>query len=160
MGADHQATSVDDATETSAGWYWQFNRQQGYKHDGTTRTPNTPWINPISENSDWIAANDPCNIELGSTWRIPTYTEWYNVDDTGGWTSWTGPWNSGLKLHAGGYLDGSDGSLYHRGSFGYYWSSAQYGATLCRSMYFYVLGSYMNYSGKAMGSTARCIRDY
>ena len=44
LGADHQATAVNDATEASAGWYWQFNRKQGYKHDGTTRTPNTTWI--------------------------------------------------------------------------------------------------------------------
>jgi hypothetical protein len=41
LGADHQATAVNDDTEASAGWYWQFNRQQGFKHDGTTRTPNT-----------------------------------------------------------------------------------------------------------------------
>jgi hypothetical protein len=29
LGADHQATSVDDATEAFAGGYWQFNRIQG-----------------------------------------------------------------------------------------------------------------------------------
>ncbi len=37
LGADHQATAINDATEASAGWYWQFNRKQGYKHDGTTQ---------------------------------------------------------------------------------------------------------------------------
>ena len=41
LGSDQQATAVNDATEASAGWYWQFNRKQGYKHDGSTRTPNT-----------------------------------------------------------------------------------------------------------------------
>jgi len=39
LGADHQATAVDDATEASAGWYWEFNRKQGYKNDGSTVTP-------------------------------------------------------------------------------------------------------------------------
>ncbi len=39
LGADHQASAVSDATEASAGWYWQFNRKQGYKHDGTTKRP-------------------------------------------------------------------------------------------------------------------------
>ena len=29
LGADHQATAVNDATEASAGWYWQFNRHTG-----------------------------------------------------------------------------------------------------------------------------------
>jgi hypothetical protein len=35
LGADRQATALNDATESSAGWYWQFNRSQGYKHDGS-----------------------------------------------------------------------------------------------------------------------------
>ena len=70
-GADHQATAVDDATEASAGWYWQFNRKQGYKHTGTTVIP--AWnTTSIDEDSDWIPANDPCAIELGAGWRIPT----------------------------------------------------------------------------------------
>ncbi|MCX6304308.1 MAG: hypothetical protein NT040_05025 [Bacteroidetes bacterium] len=35
LGADHQADSVNDATEASAGWYWQFNHKQGYKFNGS-----------------------------------------------------------------------------------------------------------------------------
>jgi len=135
LGADHQATAVNDATEPSAGWYWQFNRKQGYKHDGTTQTPNTPLISSISENLDWQSANDPCSIELGTPWRIPTYTEWYNVDNTGGWTWWVGPWSSGLKLHEAGFL-GSNGMLNARGSLGYYWSNSQSNATLSWLLYF------------------------
>ena len=160
LGSDHQATAVNDATEASAGWYWQFNRKQGYKHDGSTRTPNTTWISSISETSDWLTANDPCNIELGTTWHLPTYTEWYNVDNTGGWTTWTGPWGSGLKLHAAGYLYYSGGSLYHRGSGGYYWSSTQNDATIGWYLGFGSGdGSMYNY-GKAYGFSARCVRDY
>ena len=70
----------------------------------------------INENSDWLAANDPCALELGSGWRLPTSTEWTNVDASGGWTDWNGPWNSALKMHAAGYLLVSDGSLDYRGS--------------------------------------------
>ncbi|MEI7981839.1 MAG: FISUMP domain-containing protein, partial [Bacteroidota bacterium] len=98
LGADHQATAVDDATEESAGWYWQFNRKQGYKHDGTTRTPNTTWITSINEDFEWQSVNDPCFIEFGGGWRIATKTEWVNVDAIGNWTNWDGPWNSGLKM--------------------------------------------------------------
>ncbi|MBK6346842.1 MAG: hypothetical protein IPF68_13080 [Bacteroidales bacterium] len=65
LGADHQAIAATDATEASAGWYWQFNRTQGFKHDGTTRTPNTTWIYSINENSDWLPINDPCSLLLG-----------------------------------------------------------------------------------------------
>ena len=159
LGSDHQATAVDDATEASAGWYWQFNRKQGYKHDGTIRTPNTIWISSISETSDWITANDPCNIELGTTWRIPTYTEWYNVDNTGGWTTWTGPWSSGLKMHAAGSLLYINGSLVSPGGVGHYWSSTQDVATRGWHLYFTSSYSYMGNYDKALGFSTRCIRD-
>ncbi len=159
LGARRQAASVNDASEASAGWYWQFNRRQGYKHDGTTRTPNTAWIGNINEYTDWISANDPCNIELGSTWRIPTYTEWFNVDNSGNWTDWNGPWNSALKIHAAGFLPYSDGALIVRGTAGYYWSSSQYTANTSRYLGFYGLGSSMSNENKADGISVRCIRD-
>ncbi|MCX6280057.1 MAG: hypothetical protein NT004_18490 [Bacteroidetes bacterium] len=159
LGSDHQATAVSDATEPSAGWYWQFNRKKGYKHDGSTLTP--AWtITSINESSDWLTANDPCNIELGTTWHLPTYTEWYNVDNTGGWTTWTGPWGSGLKLHAAGFLNYSGGSLGNRGSNGLYWSSAQYDATYGWALSFNSGGSNMGDNDKAYGFSARCVRDY
>ncbi len=39
LGSDHQASYVYDATEASSGWYWQFNRKQGYLHNGSYTTP-------------------------------------------------------------------------------------------------------------------------
>jgi hypothetical protein len=159
LGADHQATAVNDATEASAGWYWQFNRKQGYKHDGSNRTPNTPW-SYINENLDWQTTNDPCTNELGPGWRIPTYTEWANVDASGSWTNWNGPWNSGLKLHAAGYLYSNDGSLYGRGSSGYYWSSTQIGAYGGWYLGFGSGDSNMYGDNKAGGFSVRCVRDY
>ena len=157
LGADHQAIAVDDATEPSAGWYWRFNRKQGYKNDGST-TPS--WtITIISESSDWITANDPCNIELGATWRNPTYTEWYNVNNTGGWTTRTGPWDSGLKLHAAGYLAINNGSLNFRGFYGYYWSSSQYDALASWHLYFDSSYSNVDTDNKASGYSVRCVRD-
>ncbi len=159
LGADHQATAKDDATEPSAGWYWQFNRMQGYKHDGTTRTPNTTWITPIDENLDWQAANDPCALEMGNGWRLPTYTEWFNVDASGNWTDWNGPWNSGLKLHAAGYLSVSDGSLTSRGIWGEYWSSTQYSTAKGWALDFSSGVSYTGNLLKAIGCSLRCIKD-
>ena len=160
LGADHQATAVNDATEASAGWYWQFNLKQGFKHDGTTRTPNTTWITSINENSDWISSNDPCTIEIGSGWRIPTYTEWSNVYASGGWTDWNGPWNAGLKMHAAGLLYYSDGSLRNRGSSGYSWFSTQNDATSGWYLFFYSSHSGIDYYSKADGFALRCVRDY
>jgi hypothetical protein len=159
LGADHQATSVDDATEASAGWYFQFNRLQGYKHDGTTRTPNTVWITSISENSNWIAANDPCAYALGSGWRIPTNTEWTNVDASGFWNSWTNAYSSELKLHAAGYMNFTDGSLLNRGLIGHYWCNIQVDAN---NGWFFAFsssnsGTYLNL--KTYGFSVRCLID-
>ncbi|MCX6267382.1 MAG: hypothetical protein NTW16_08510 [Bacteroidetes bacterium] len=159
LGSDRQAIAVSDDSEASAGWYWQFNRKQGYKHDGTIRTPNTTWISSISENSGWITANDPCKIELGGPWRIPTNTEWNNIDNTNGWTTWSGPWESGLKLHAAGILAISDGSLLSRGFDGFYWGSWQLGASISWFLYFNSSSSAIGSSGKASGLSVRCIRD-
>jgi hypothetical protein len=159
LGADHQATAVNDATEASAGWYWQFNRKQGYKHDGTARTPNTTWITTISENSDWTTANDPCNLELGTPWRIPTYTEWFNADNNGSWTNWNGPWGSGLKIHAAGYLNSNNGTLGNRGIYGDYWGSTQNSVTNGNLLTFGNVSSAMAFYDKAFGFSVRCLRE-
>ncbi len=159
LGASHQATAVDDDTEASAGWYWQFNRKQGYKHDGTTRTPNTTWITPIVEDLDWQAANDPCILELGSGWRIPTYTEWTNVDASGSWTNWNDPWSSGLKMHAAGLISHSDGSLQARGEAGYYWSNTQASTTNGWYLAFNPGSCKMYIYFKASGFSLRCLRE-
>jgi hypothetical protein len=160
LGASQQPNTVDDATEAAAGWYWQFNRNQGYKHDGTTRTPNSTWITPISEDTDWESANDPCSLLLGSAWRIPTQTEWTNVDAAGNWTNWNGPFSSGLQMHAAGYLSTGFGSLGSRGSGGFYWSSAQDNAIF--SWDFFLGGSGdpgMFINSKPNGFSVRCLRD-
>ena len=157
LGSDHQATAVSDATEASAGWYWQFNRKQGYKHDGSIRTPSTTWISSINESSEWITDNDPCTIELGTGWRIPTNTEWNNV--SGSWTNWTGPYSSALKLHAAGSLNSLDGSLIRRGLDGYEWSSVNVGTSYGWRLYFFNSGCFMASSSMAYGFSARCVRD-
>jgi hypothetical protein len=159
LGADHAAETVSDTTEASAGWYWQFNRLQGYMHNGLTRTPNTTWITGINEDSDWTAENDPCNAELGSIWRLPTVSEWDNISESQGWTSWSGPWNSALKMHASGRLGDSDGILYDRGSSGYSWTSS--GSTNSGSWCFNFSTDNcgVNNLNKAGGFPVRCLND-
>jgi len=161
LGAAQQATSATDATEASAGWYWQFNRKQGYKHDGTTLTP--AWtITAIDENiTPWAADQDPCTLLLGTGWRLPTYTEYLNADATGGWINYnndaTGTFGSVLKLHAAGYLNNSTGPLFSRGSNGHYWSSTQSNSTNGYNLTFNSSSSSMNYNNKAYGFSVRCL---
>ncbi len=160
LGASQQGTVVSDATEASAGWYFQFNRKQGYQYI-SSRIPGTTWISSISESSNWITANDPCTIELGTGWRIPTSTEWTNVDASGNWTDWNGPFGSPLKLHAAGYLIYSDGLIYNRGTAGYYWSSNQVDAISGWDLTFFGGTCYMyNNTNKAHAFSARCVRDF
>ena len=159
LGADHQADSVDDPTEASAGWYWQFNHMQGYKHDGTTRTPNTTWIDWIEDAFPWLAANDPCTLELGSMWRLPTLSEWTNVDAAGGWTDWNGPWKSHLKMHAAGLLAYFDGTLFERGTTGRYWSSNQDTGFLGWNLAFHSSWCGIITNEKANAYPVRCLKD-
>jgi hypothetical protein len=160
LGADHQAASLGDNTEASAGWYWQFNRKQGFKHDGTTRTPNTIWITSINENSNWLPANDPCSIEFGDGWRIPTSTEWSNVDYAGGWNNFFGTWNSALKLHAAGSLNSTNGSIYCRGEYGDYSSNGQYSDTQEQCLMFVFQYCQLGFMPKSEGIPIRCVKDY
>ncbi len=161
LGSDREALSADDASTESAGWYWQFNRKQGYKHDGTTRTPNlayVPWISGISESCAWYAQNDPCRLLLGSGWRIPTAAEWRAADGAPQkWNSAGDTYSSVLKLHAAGYLYYSNGTLKSRGSIGYYWSSNNYGYDY--GYYYNSNGSAITYTSKAYALPVRCIRD-
>ena len=156
LGADSTATSVTDATEKSAGWYWEFNRIQGYKHDGTTRTPATSWI-AINETSNWIAQNDPCTRLLGSGWRIPTSTEYTNLMANGGI-----PFTTPLKLHYSGYLNNADASLLGRNTYGIFWSSSANTSTIATYLQFSSGVNTMyttTASSKWYGFTLRCLRD-
>jgi hypothetical protein len=160
LGSDHQATAVSDATEASAGWYWQFNRMQGFKHDGTTRTPATTWITSIDEYSSWIPANDPCALELGTGWRLPTSTEYTNIDAVGGWSNWNGPWNSLLKMHGAGRLDYLTAALDSRGTKGFYWSGTQSSYTyMGQDINFAYNSSSVSMHQKSFAFTARCLKD-
>jgi hypothetical protein len=62
-------------------------------------------------------------------------------------------------MHAAGYLNNSDGSLYYRGASGYYWSSVELGATSGQNLVFTAAVSFMSNKGKAYGVSLRCVKD-
>jgi len=158
LGASHQASGISDATESSAGWYWQFNRKQGYRHDGSQRTPNTTWINNISENGDWSALNDPCALLLGTGWRIPSKTEWSNTENDGGWDNVVDAWDSDLKIHSAGNLKNYNGTLQGRGSEGFYWSSSKKSNGNSRFLFIGNSNSYVGEGDQSSGFSLRCIK--
>ncbi len=160
LGADQQATSATDASDGAAGWYWQFNRKQGFIRVGTANIPN--WtITSITENSNWTSANDPCTLLIGTGWRIPTETEWANVDGSPqNWNSYNDAYSSVLKLHAGGYLINGTGSLQVRGSNGLFWSTTQNTSTFGKFLDIKSNSSTVIAGGnKSDAFTIRCIKD-
>ncbi|TCC96045.1 fibrobacter succinogenes major paralogous domain-containing protein [Pedobacter hiemivivus] len=160
LGADQQGTSAYDATETSAGWFWQFNRLQGYKAEGATTIPATGWNTSINENKDWEADNDPCVRLLGGGWRLPTTTEWTNARDIPqNWTNMNMAYNSVLKIHAAGILDARTGALIRRGTEAYFWSGTQGSVNLGGNLYFTAGVGSMAAFDKTYGSSIRCLRD-
>ncbi len=169
LGASQQATSATDDTEPSAGWYWQFNRKQGYYQPNangaliSTATPDTWDSTNDNTYTGWDPAKDPCTLLLGTGWRLPTNTEWTNADSTGGWVDYaddaTGTFGSVLKLHAAGHLGFSTGALDNRGGGGGYWSSTQGSSTNGYSLYFGSSSSLMYNNGKAYGFSVRCLKD-
>jgi hypothetical protein len=159
LGAVHQALSPMDDTEGSAGWYWQFNRKQGFMHDGIYRIPNTIWISSISEGSEWIDSEDPCFLLLGSGWRLPSYSEWNFAVENEGWKNLSDTYFNSLKIHGAGYLNFNDGSLHFRGSYGYYWSNSSYDYSSGRYMYIATDYCFMGAFTKAYTCSVRCLRD-
>ena len=162
LGADHSPGSYSDVTEASGGWYWQFNRLQGYQvaDNGTTRTPSNPWNTLNDGNGNWSANNDPCAKLLGNGWRIPIQAEWDNVvNSPQNWSSGN-PFTSVLKLHAAGFILYSSGVLSSRGSDLNFWSTTEYSSSQGWNMPFGgvgLTGIYADY--KSYGFAVRCLKD-
>lgn len=165
LGATGYVKNVTDNNASRAGWYFQFNREQGYYNDGSNRTPGDP-LDTVDESSDWEIENDPCRIAFGGKWRIPTESEWaaFRIASSsdGGMDSGDrdDAFNSLLRLHAAGYLD-SSGDIGYRGNQGGYWASDQgnsnergYGL-LIRSGDSMVPGTF----SKSAAFTVRCVKD-
>lgn len=123
LGATGEPESVKDDDAGRAGWYFRFNREQGYYHDGSFgKADGFPLgssnRSTIQEDSGWEEPNDPCRKLLGGDWRIPTDEEWLAAAESG---------SRKLNLHAAGYLSPSFGHpLGTRGDYGTYWSSTQF----------------------------------
>jgi len=177
LGATQQASSDSDTAGASAGWYWQFNRKQGYYQPNAngaeipTAIPNT-WdsskdstaCSPVVSGTEWCPNNDPCTLLLGAGWRLPTGIEWANADANGavgGWDSAGEAYNDVLKLHSAGYLHDGSGLMWSKGTNAFYSSSTQSSVLSTCSDYWFTAGgtTYVAYGSKATGYSVRCIKD-
>lgn len=150
LGANNPANSFIDNTDASAGWYWQFNRKQGYAIGPTTPSWNSSAIN---ESCNWLPANDPCTLLLGAGWRIPTFSE-LGIMPFGGSQS---NYAQELRLHAGGML--SNGTLSQRGTKGFFWTSSSYITTTGYMLTVSNSSSQSESTNKGFGGSLRCLAE-
>jgi uncharacterized protein (TIGR02145 family) len=157
LGSSNPPTSATDNTENSAGWYWQFGSKIGYSYI-TSRTPST-WPNRTLTNTDWAATQDPCTIELGTGWRLPTYQEWRTIALNYRYEA--DIFASEINLHNAGWLRQSDGVIQERGSTAHYWSQESDTNVNARGFVIPTPGgvSTSSTNDKDAGFSVRCIRD-
>jgi uncharacterized protein (TIGR02145 family) len=161
LGSTNAPTSATDATEAASGWYWQFGSLQGYRYT-TSRLPATStatWIGRTLANTDWAANQDPCTIELGTGWRLPTYLEWRTIAIN--YTSNTQLFASDIQLHSAGWLNQTNGVLLERGTTTHYWSRMSDSDPFARALVFPSSAGVTTSStnDKDAGFSVRCIRD-
>ena len=161
LGSTAISTSLTDNTDAAAGCYFQFNRSQAYGCvNGGTVSPAWPGA-VVNEANDWSPSNDPCSLQLGGAWRLPTQTEWANC--ASGWSDNSDAYSSVLKLHMAGRLLHSTGALTARGTQGRYWSSnLSPGWTPNNLSYaFYLLTGGPEFEGEflqSVGISVRCLK--
>ena len=162
LGASVQANAVSDATDEAAGWYWQFNRKQGWSINTSNEyIPSKDGFSTSAYNEtvDWQPENDPCSLLLGNAWRIPTQSEWQNVINILNAKTPANAFNSILKLHEAGMVYLSTKVLSYRGSTGgtLLWTSTSTSATAASRVW---IGSSYDLLGrdKWRGIAMRCVR--
>lgn len=154
LGADYQALSAIDRGQNCSGWYWQFNRNQGYHTIDLDLTPSS-W-EPNGDQNDVIwAAPDPCTVLLGAGWRLPKSAEWDYVDDT--WHNYTEAYNSVLKFHMAGYMAPACGFQYFGGE-GKYWAGDNKSKANGYSLDLSSSKAKSSYDLKGFGCPLRCMQ--
>ena len=158
LGSTNPPISATDDTENASGWYWQFGSKIGYRYV-SGRLPSTTWPNRTLANENWAENQDPCTIELGTGWRLPTYQEWRTIALNYRYEA--DIFASEINLHNAGWLRQSDGVIQERGSTAHYWSQESDTNVNARGFVIPTPGgvSTSSTNDKDAGFSVRCIRD-
>jgi uncharacterized protein (TIGR02145 family) len=132
----------------------------------------TGWSTTSAENGAWLdgskTANDPCP----TGWRVPTAAQLTGLANStlnprtsvGTWTGSTTNYSVGYRfgqslfLPAAGIRINSNGSLYGRGSNGFYWSSTE-SSSSAQYLDFVSGGASMLTYYRAYGFSLRCVAE-
>jgi uncharacterized protein (TIGR02145 family) len=134
------------------------------------------WSTTDADNGAWVDSiktiNDPCPTGF----RVPTKAQWDAVINTSlntvsygtGWGSSPtnyaaglriGSGTSGLFLPAAGLRYSSDGTLYSRGEYGYYWSCTENGSNAWRLFLSNGFASTSSLYSRTDGLSVRCVAE-
>jgi uncharacterized protein (TIGR02145 family) len=152
LGADENADPFTPDWKLNGAYYqWGYSTvaaagptgpSSGEANDGAING----WNTTAASNGAWADGNKTLNDPCPAGFRVPTRAQWDAVLDAtlnptpsypGTWSTSSTNYSSGLRIGSGatglflpaaGFRDFSDGTLFIRGSFGYYWSSTETGS--------------------------------
>jgi len=151
------------ATPESLGMHFQWNRRQGWSATGEV----TGWDSSIPTGTTWARANDPCP----PGWRVPTSGELRRLRDAGSVRETRDGVNGHLFGTAPNLLflplagnRSMNGTLFHVGSVGFYWSSApstSAASTTINAMYLFLRegNNSERAAHRAVGFSVRCVAE-
>ena len=177
LGATDTTADPNTPVQGIHGNYYQWGSKTVVADAYTSAGTISGWNAPPAIYGAWLddskTANDPCPAGF----RVPTKIQWDGVianntitrTDTGTWSSsatnyaaaisFGTPTIKTLTLPAAGYRNGSDGTLFSRGAYGYYWSSTM-NVTNAWNLDFNSSSAY-TYNGfnRTYGFSVRCVSE-
>lgn len=158
------------AAPESAGMFYQWNRKVAWSVTYPLQNSNggTTWDDSTPSGTEWTKANDPSP----AGYRVPTFEEIESLLNTtyvtNEWTTQNGVFGrkftdksngNSIFLPAVGYRGSSYGTLYYAGSYGYYWSSAQYDTSNASNLFFSSSRAAWGYYGRGSGLSVRPVAE-
>jgi len=149
-----------DAPE-DAGDYFRFGETVAFTED------SPKYVYDDIEESIAGTERDAATVNLGKNYKMPTLDQIKELIDECKW-KWTkqngvkgmkvtGPNGNSIFFPASGSRNGSSGTLYNIGSYGFYWSASPKSDYCGRCLFFYSINWYWSYSSRANGFPVRAV---
>lgn len=161
--------NIGATSESDYGDLFAWGATEPYRLNGTIPIDNTgnyasSYANKIQH--DLYPNEDAATVKWGKGWKMPTKAQFEELlaNTTNEWTAISGINGRKFTSSNGNYIffpaagDVYGGSLYYRGSNGYYWSRSFSSASLAWRLYFYSSGRDVSADGRNYGFSVRPVR--
>jgi uncharacterized protein (TIGR02145 family) len=172
LGATDTSLNPHVPVQAIHGNYYQWGRSSAA---ATTDAIIGTWNTSPAANGSWSDASKTANDPCPAGYRVPTQTQWNGVlanntrSNTGSWASdgnfttavHFGPNGSThtLTLPTAGYRSYTNGALFNRGDYGFYWSSTEVGFN-ARLLIVYISNADANGTfSRPNGFSVRCVSE-